>query len=184
MVKLAAILVGLVVLVALAVAGIAQPSGGSAQYGGPDRLFGGGRFVFDFDSGPGELILARDIGVEASALGGGRSTGTRYYGNPDRTEPAPALSISCLTVDEGSAVIGVTDQQGNRTVQYFEDNGPPGPDPADRITPVFIVSSPEDLALMPKRFPEVCPSVVPPSEWGSIWATLDSGDIAVVDAVP
>ena len=172
------------VAAALVVAGFAQSSVSGSQYGGPDRLFGGGRFVFDFDSGPGELILPRDISVEASALGEGRSTGTRYYGNPDRAEPAPPLSISCLAVDGRAAVIGVTDQQGIPTVQYFEDNGPPGPDPPDRITPVLPVSTPEDLALMPKRFPQVCPSVTPPTAWGSVWTTLDSGDVAVVDEAP
>lgn len=66
-------------------------------------------------------------------------------------------------------------------MQYFQDNGPPGPDPADRITPVFPFS-PEDLEkFMSKRFPLVCPSATPPAEFGDVWATLDTGDIAVVD---
>jgi len=180
MVRLAAIVVGVVVLVALAVAGIAQPSVSSAQYGGPDQLFGGGRFTFDFDPGPGELILPRDLGLEASAIGG-RSTGTRYYGNPDRAEPATALSISCLNVVGNAAVIGVIDDQGNPTVQYFQDNGPPGPDPPDGITPVFVMSSADVEQLMPKQFPRVCPSPTPPAAWGAIWTTLDTGDVAVVD---
>ncbi len=167
-------------LAALLVAGLAQSSAGSSQYGEPDRVFGGGRFVFDFDQGPSELILPRDISIEASRLGEARSTGTRYYGNPNRSDPAPGLEVSCLEVEGGSAVVGVTDQLGNPTVQYFDDNGPPGPDPTDRITPVFILT-PDDLALMPKHFPLVCPSVTPPAAWGDVWASLDSGDIAVVD---
>jgi hypothetical protein len=175
------IVVAFAALAALAVAGIAQSSVSSAQDGGPDRLFGGGRFVFDFDLGPGELILPRDIGVEAIGFDGHRSTGTRYYGNPDRQDPAPAVSISCLGVEGSSAVIGAIDAQGNKTVQYFRDNGPPGPAPADRITPVLLPSTPEDFALMPKRFPLVCPSATPPAEWGDPWVDLDSGDIAVVD---
>ncbi|HEX4745416.1 MAG TPA: hypothetical protein VFU99_00925 [Gaiellaceae bacterium] len=169
----------LAVATTLLAAGIAQSSVSSSQYGA-DHLFGGGRFVFDFDPGPGELILPRDVSVEATALGGARGTGTRYYGNPSRADPAPSQSISCLEIDGNSAVIGVTDQQGNPTVQYFEDNGPPGPDPADRITPVFPVTA-SDAALMPKHFPAVCPPVTPPVEWGSVWSPLDSGDIAVVD---
>jgi hypothetical protein len=163
----------------LAAAGVAQSSVTSAQYGA-DGLFGGGRFVFDFDAGPGELLLPRDISVEAVAVGGGRSDGTRYYGNPNRADPAPALTISCLEVDGSSAVIGVTDQLGNPTVQYFEDNGPPGPDPDDRITPVLVLT-PSDLELMPRHFPAVCPSTTPPSAWGTVWSALEAGDIAVVD---
>ena len=65
-------------------------------------------------------------------------------------------------------------------MQYFEDNGPPGPDPADRVTPGFPLS-PSDLELMPRQFPAVCPSTTPPSAWGIVWAALEAGDIAVVD---
>jgi hypothetical protein len=180
MVKLGAILLVLVAVVPLAVAGIAQPSVSASQYGGADELFGGGRFAFDFDPGPGELILPRDLSVEASVIGG-RSTGTRYYGNPDRAEPAAALSIACLKVVGSAAVIGVIDNEGNPTVQYFQDNGPPGPDPPDGITPVFVMSSADVEQLMPKQFPRVCPSPTPPAAWGAIWTTLDAGDVAVVD---
>ena len=172
-------IVAFAALAVLAVAGIAQSSVSSAQYGGPDRLFGGGRFQFDF--GPNFGVQPRDISVDATGLDGKRTSGTRYYGHPDRVTPAPALSVSCLGVEGNAAVIGVIDPQGNPTVQYFRDNGPPGPDPADRITPVFIITAPEDVALMPKRFPLVCPSATPPAQWGELFVNLDSGDIAVVD---
>ena len=64
-------------LAALAVVGIAQSSISAQATGGEDRLFGGGRFVFDFDPGPGELILPRDISVSATGLDGRRRSGTR-----------------------------------------------------------------------------------------------------------
>jgi hypothetical protein len=86
-----------------------------------------------------------------------------------------------VNVVGNAAVIGVIDDQGNPTVQYFQDNGPPGPDPPDGITPVFLLSSADVEQLMPKQFPRVCPSPTPPAEWGASWATLDAGDIAVVD---
>jgi hypothetical protein len=181
------IIVGLAALAALAVAGIAQSSASVHQSVGPDRLFGGGRFVYDFDPGPTELTLPRDISTEASSRNGRNSVGTRFYGRPERPTAAPRLSISCLGVEEHRAVIGVIDQNGNVTVQYFEDNGPPGPDLADRITPAFQ-PNPADAAdveqfmqLMGPRFPRVCPSTTPPVAWGEVWSTLDSGDIAVVD---
>jgi len=42
--------------------------------------------------------------------------------------------------------------------------------------------SPEDAArLMPKQFPDLCPSAVPSAEFGDVWATLEAGDIAIVD---
>lgn len=62
-------------LAALAVVGVAQSSVSSSAAGGEDRLFGGGRFVFDFDPGPGELILARDISISATGLDGRRTHG-------------------------------------------------------------------------------------------------------------
>jgi hypothetical protein len=42
--------------------------------------------------------------------------------------------------------------------------------------------TPEEVAqFMPRGFPRVCPSTTPPAEWGSVWATLESGDIAVTE---
>lgn len=172
-------IVAFAALAALAIAGIAQSSVSSAQYGGDDHLFGGGRFEFDF--GPGFGIQPRDISVSATAPGGQRGSGARYYGHPDRPTPAPAISISCLSVEGDRAVIGVTDPQGNKTVQYFQDNGPPGPDPPDRITPVFLPDAADLERFMPKRFPNDCPATTPPAEWGDIFVNLDTGDIAVVD---
>jgi hypothetical protein len=172
-------IVAFAALAALAIAGIAQSSVSSAQYGGEDRLFGGGRFEFDF--GPGFGIQPRDISVFATGRAGRSGPGTRYYGHPDRPTPAPGLSISCLAVEGNRAVIGVTDPQGNKTVQYFQDNGPPGPDPPDRITPVISPDAADLERFMPKRFPNVCPSTTPPTEWGDVLVSLDTGDVAVVD---
>jgi hypothetical protein len=170
-------LVGLAALVGLVGAGIAQSSASSAQYGGPDRLFGGGRLFFDFGSGP----VVRDISVQAEGRNGTNGSGTRYYGRPDAPQPVPAVTVSCLNSEDGRAVIGTIDQFGTLGVQYFRDNGPPGPDPPDEITPVLLLTPEEVATFLPKHFPRVCPSATPPPEFGNVWTTLDSGDIAVVD---
>jgi hypothetical protein len=168
-------LVGAVVLAATSLASAAEE--GSAA----DRLFGGGRFHFDFDPGPGELVLPRDIGVYATGFDGSNGSGTRYYGHPNRAQPAPAHVLSCLAVEGDRAVIGAITPDGAIGVQYFDDNGPPGPDDADGITPIFGMTEAEVEQYMPRGFPRVCPSVTPPADWGAVWSTLDSGDIAVVE---
>ena len=81
------IVVAFAALAALAIVGIAQSSISAQSTGGEDRLFGGGRFVFDF--GPGFGVQPRDISVSATGLDGRRGSGTRYYGHPDRATPAP-----------------------------------------------------------------------------------------------
>lgn len=178
-----AIITVFAVLAALAIAGVAQPSPSSAQYGAEEQLFGGGRFVFDFDSGPAELILPRDFSISAAGMGA-RSEGTMYYGHPDRPTPSPANPISCLEVEGNRAVVGGVFADGTRWVRYFDDEGPVGPAPADQVTPVFNMTDAEVARFMPKRFPDDCPSVTPPTEWGTVWAPLDTGDIAVVDGGP
>ena len=184
MYKTVAAFVAFAALAALAVAGIAQSSISAQSAGGEDRLFGGGRFVYDFDPGPGELILPRDISISATGLDGRKGSGTRWYANPDRPTPALPTSISCLGVERSTAVVGGFDQVGNPIVQYFRDNGPPGPDPPDGITPVWVMGPEDVVQFMPKRFPLVCPSTTPPAEWDAVWSALDSGDIAVVDGQP
>lgn len=176
---IAAVLGALVAAVALTATSLASEGddGRSA-----DRLFGGGRFQFDFDQGPGELVLPRDISIEAT--GDGRSgSGTRYYGNPSRATRAPAHDLDCLRVEGNRAVVGHV-QVGTvppDTVQFFEDNGPIGPDPADRISPIFLMTAEEVTQYMPRGFPRVCPSTTPPADWGNVWVDLDYGDIAVVE---
>ena len=181
MYKIVAALVALVALAALAVGGIAQSSVGGAQYSEPDRLFGGGRFEFDFDLGPNELILPREFGLQAESRNGRNGFGTRIYGNPDQPQPAIPNVISCLNVEGSHAVIGGLDPAGTPQVQYFDDRSTAGKAPADGITPVLGMSPEEVERLMPKQFPEVCPSTIPPAEWDNFWTTLESGDIAVVD---
>lgn len=168
-------------LAALAVAGIAQSSVSDDDQR-KDRLFGGGRFVVDFDPSPGELFLPRELSVYATGLNGRRGSGTRWYGHPGAAQPVVSASVSCLGVEGNLAVIGAIDQFGNPTVQYFRDNGPPGPDPADGITPVLIMNAADVAQFMPKHFPRMCPAATPPAEWGDPWTTLESGDIAVVDS--
>lgn len=176
--KLIAMLAG---VLAAAVVSTSSPTPGTDEGRSADRLFGGGRFHFDFDPGPGELILPRDIGVYATGPTETSGTGTRYYGHPNRPEPAPAQVLSCLNVDGDLAVIGAIAPDGLPGVQYFDDNGPPGPDPADGITPIFNMTAEEVAQYMPRGFPRVCPSATPPADWGSVWTTLESGDIAVVE---
>jgi hypothetical protein len=169
-------------VVATAIAGVAQSSIGGAQYGEPDLLFGGGRFQFDFDPGPGEVILPREFSVQAESRNGRSGLGTRIYGNPDLPAPATPNTISCLGIDGGHAVIGGLDPAGTPYVQYFDDRSTAGKAPSDGITPVLNMS-PEDVAkFMPKQFPDVCPSTVPPAEWDHFWTTLESGDVAVADS--
>ena len=170
-----------VALAALAIAGIAQSSASSDQYGGEDRLFGGGRFVYDFDPGPGELIVPRDFSIYTTGLDGRRSSGAMYYGHPERPTPSPANPISCLGVEGSRAVVGGIFADGSHWVRYFDDQGPVGPAPPDQVSPVLGMTADEEQQFMPKRFPLVCPSATPPAEWGNVWATLDTGDIAVVD---
>lgn len=181
MYKIVAAFVASVALAALVVAGVAQSSPSDAQYSEPDRLFGGGRFEFDFDLGPNELILPREFSLQAESRNGRNGFGTRIYGNPDQPAPAIPNVISCLNVEGAHAVIGGLDPAGTPYVQYFDDRSTAGKAPSDRITPVLGVSAEEVATLMPKQFPDVCPSTVPPAGWGDVWATMESGDIAVVD---
>lgn len=182
MVKFVTVFMALVALV-IAGTGIAQSavsseqSASDAQYiGGEDRLFGGGRFVFDF--GPGFGIQPRDFGISATA-NGLRGFGTMYYGHPDRPTPSPGNPISCLEVEGGRAVVGGAFADGTLWVRYFNDQGPAGPAPPDQVSPVLQVA-PGDPNF-PKHYPSVCPAVTPPADWGTVFATLDTGDIAVVD---
>jgi len=179
--KIIAAVAASVVLAALAIGGVAESSVGSAQYGGPDRLFGGGRFEFDFDLGPNELILPREFSLQAESRDGRTGFGTRIYGNPDLPEPATPNVISCLNADGGHAVIGGFDPVGTAYVQYFDDRSTAGKAPSDGITPVLNMSAEDVARLMPKQFPDICPAPTPPVEWGNFWTTLESGDIAVVD---
>lgn len=167
----------LLATIALAATSLAS---GASEGNGADRLFGGGRFQVDFDLGPGELALPRDISVQATGFNARGGSGTRHYGDPNRAEPAPAVGVSCLNVEGNRAVIGAL-AAGTLGVQYFEDNGSPGPDIADRISPVLILTTAENLALMPQNFPQTCPSATPPAEFGEPRVNLESGDIAVVD---
>lgn len=170
-------------LAALAIVGIAQSSISAQQSGGKDQLFGGGRFVFDFDPGPNEFVLPREFSVQAEGRNGRNGSGTRFYGNPDLPAPAVPISISCLDVDGTNAVIAGNDQFGNPTLQYFDDRSTAGKAPSDRITPVLFPTAEDVAQLMPKHFPRVCPSTTVPEEWNPayFWTTLESGDIAVVD---
>jgi len=179
--KIAAAVIVLVALAALAVGGVAQSSASSVQYSEPDRLFGGGRFEFDFDLGPNELILPREFSLEAESRNGRNGFGTRIYGNPDQPEPATPNVIACLNVEGNHAVIGGLDPAGTPYVQYFDDRSTAGKAPSDRITPVLGMSAEDAARLMPKQFPDLCPSAVPSSEFGDVWATLEAGDVAVVD---
>ncbi len=179
--KIVAALIALIALAAVALGGVAQSSASTAQYSEPDRLFGGGRFEFDFDLGPNELILPREFSLQAEGRNGRSGLGTRIYGNPDQPQPAVPNVISCLNVEGSHAVIGGLDPAGTPYVQFFDDRSTAGKEPSDRITPVLGMS-PEDAArLMPKQFPDVCPSAVPSPEFGDPWATLEAGDIAVFD---
>ena len=147
-----------------------------------DHIFGGGQFRFDFDLGPGELVLPRDISIDATGHGGSGS-GTRYYGLPTRATPAPAHDLDCLRVEGNRAVVGQV-QEGvvpPNTVQFFEDNGPIGPDPADRISPIFAMNAEEVARYMPRDYPRVCPSTTPPADWGNVWADLEYGDISITE---
>ena len=179
--KIAAAVIVLVALAALAVGGVAQSSASSDQYSEPDRLFGGGRFEFDFDLGPNELILPREFSLQAESRNGRSGLGTRIYGNPDQQEQATPNVISCLNAESGRAVIGGLDPVGTPYVQYFDDRSTAGKAPSDGITPVLNMSRAEVESLMRKQFPDVCPSTSPPAEWGHFWTTLESGDVAVVD---
>jgi hypothetical protein len=180
---IAAVLGSLVAAVTLAATSFASGADDGGSGNGSDQLFGGGRFHFDFDSGPGELVLPRDIGVYASGRNAQNGSGTRWYGNPNAAAPVRSADVTCVNVEGALAVVGGAttpgQYEGMPYVQYFEDGGPPGPG-KDRITPVFILT-PEDLATMPEGFPRVCPSPTPPAEFGEVWANLESGDIAVVD---
>lgn len=180
----AAALVSLVAAVALTATSIASGAGDGRNGNGADQVFGGGRFHFDFDPGPGELVLPRDISVHATGRNATNGSGTRWYGNPNAATAVRSAEITCVNVEGALSVIGGSttpgEFEGMPYVQYFEDGGPPGPG-QDRITPVFILT-PEDLAAtMPEGFPRVCPSPTPPAEFGEVWANLESGDIAVVD---
>jgi hypothetical protein len=179
--KIVASIVGaLVAAVALAATSLASEGDGGNR---ADRLFGGGRFHFDFDPGPGEFVLPRDISVYAT--GHGKSgVGTRNYGNPNGPQPVVSGVLSCVRVEGNRAVVGTGSTPGGvlASVQYFEDNGPPGPDPADRITPVFGLSPESVEQFLPRRFPHACPSATPLAELGdAVWVPLDFGDIAVVE---
>jgi hypothetical protein len=181
MYKIVAAVAASAVLAALAIGGVAQSSVAGAQYSEPDRLFGGGRFEFDFDLGPNELILPREFSLQAESRNGRSGLGTRIYGNPDQQEQATPNVISCLNAESGRAVIGGLDPVGTPYVQYFDDRSTAGKAPSDGITPVLNMSRAEVESLMRKQFPDVCPSTSPPAEWGHFWTTLESGDVAVVD---
>ena len=175
---IAAVLGALVAAVALTATSFAS-EGEDAR---ADRLFGGGRFHFDFDPGPGQLVLPRDISIDAQGHGASGS-GTRFYGNPNRPTPAPAHDLDCLKVEGNRAVVGhrIEGQVPPDTVQFFEDNGPIGPDPADRISPIFLMTAEEVAQYMPRGFPRVCPSATPPADWGTVWTELEAGDISITE---
>jgi len=90
--------------------------------------------------------------------------------------------VTCLRVRGNKAVIGGFFVEGSPFAQYFEDNGPAYPAGLDRATPVLVIGTPEEAALMPARFPRVCPAPTPPDPLASTLASLDAGDVAVVDA--
>ncbi len=153
-------------LFALAVAGIAQSSVGD-DWGGGDRLYGGGQILFLDGS------TTRDFSVDAHA-GDSTRVGTLNYGTAPR-------KVTCLRVRGSTGVIGGF-FEGSPFVQYFEDNGPAYPAGLDRATPVVVIGTSEEAALMPARFPRVCPAPTPPDPLASTLASLDAGDVAVVDA--
>jgi hypothetical protein len=130
-----------VAVAALVIAGIAQSSVSSAQYGGEDRLFGGGGFEFDF--GPNFGIQHRDFSITATGLDGRRSSGVMYYGHPNRPAPSPANPISCLEVEGSRAVVGGILPDGTPWVRYFDDQGPIGPAPPDQVSPVLVMTADE-----------------------------------------
>jgi hypothetical protein len=181
---IAAVLGALVAAVALTATSLAASADDDGNANRADQLFGGGRFQFDFDqSEGGVLILPRELSIYATGRNGKNGTGTRWYGNPNAASPVGSAEITCVNVEGTLGVVaGATTPgqlQGMPYVQYFDDDGPPGPG-QDMITPVFILAA-TDLANMPRGFPRVCPSATPPAAWGAVWAPLESGDIALVD---
>ena len=154
------IVVAFAALAALAIVGIAQSSMSAQSTGGEDRLFGGGRFVFDF--GPGLRFSYSSRGTSACPRPGWTGAGvgiTRYYGTSGPGDAGAFHSRSRVSASRGTqAVIGPSSTcRATRPFSTSWTTDLPGPDPPDGITPVFL-PSPEDIEQF---LPEALPARVP-----------------------
>jgi hypothetical protein len=184
------VLLGSVVLSALAVAGYAASSGGpNAQLANQDRIYGGGQ------TDPGCFVeinfcrpLPVNFAVDAHATGSGQAAhGDFTFGAPGFRDSHS--QVTCLAVDGHNAVVaGITVDSsdpsivGNLFVQFFVDRGTPSFGARDLESPVY--TGPADPAGWPPGFPYVCPSPDTGSpELGLIrsFLPINHGDIVVQD---
>jgi hypothetical protein len=92
--------------------------------------------------------------------------------------------IACTTIEGNRAVIGgyltasaVPEFLGEPFIVYVEDGGPLGSSSPDRISLLAALPPGDpDLALVPERFPRVCPSV-DSNPYG--WLPIATGDVTV-----
>ncbi|MGH3126546.1 MAG: hypothetical protein ACRDPX_01370 [Gaiellaceae bacterium] len=175
--------------------GSASSSASQYQYGGPghaggpaqDNVYGGGRFGNAFTDGATPFFVSlREFSIDAHAnpIGGG-AYGTYAQGNPANGNLFAVGEVTCLDVDENSAVAGgyiresiVPDNVGRAFFVFFKDFGRAGSGTLDRGS-AFFSDFPDSPAL-PEGFPRKC-ELVESNAFGFGHVAFTAGDVVIHD---